>query len=75
MPRTFNKNIDTPIESGLEWVAQNTILIENEEKATKLFKLIDSKRVMTSKKYSVTMNYQKNYIKNFPTNTNFALDN
>ena len=38
----LTKIFDTPIESGLEWVAQNTMLIEDEEKATKLFKLIDA---------------------------------
>lgn len=32
----------TPLESGLEWKPQNTILIEDEEKAEKLFKLIDA---------------------------------
>ena len=38
----LTKIFDTPIESGLEWLAQNTILLEDEEKATKLFKLIEA---------------------------------
>jgi YebC/PmpR family DNA-binding regulatory protein len=31
-----------PLESEIEWKPQNTILIEDEEKATKLLKLIDA---------------------------------
>lgn len=38
----LTKTFDTPIESELEWMAQNTLLIEDEEKAIKLFKLIDA---------------------------------
>ena len=38
----FSKIFDTPIESELEWKALNTILVEDEEKAIKLFKLIDT---------------------------------
>jgi YebC/PmpR family DNA-binding regulatory protein len=38
----LTKRFDIPLESGLEWVAQNLILIDDEEKAVKLFKLIDA---------------------------------
>ena len=38
----LTKIFNTPIESELEWKAHNTILVEDEEKATKLFKLIDA---------------------------------
>ena len=38
----FSKIFDTPIESELEWKALNTVLVEDEEKAIKLFKLIDA---------------------------------
>jgi len=38
----FSKIFETPIESELEWKALNTVLVEDEEKAIKLFKLIDT---------------------------------
>lgn len=33
---------DMPIESELEWKPQNTIMVEDEERAIKLLKLIDA---------------------------------
>lgn len=38
----FTEKFNTPIESELEWKSHNTVLVEDEEKASKLFKLIDS---------------------------------
>lgn len=38
----LNKKYDTPTESEIEWKPQNTIMIEDEEKATKILKLIDA---------------------------------
>lgn len=38
----LTKIFDTPVESELEWKPQNSILLEEEEKAIKLFKLIDA---------------------------------
>ena len=38
----LTKIFDTPIESELEWKAHNTVLVEDEEKVMKLFKLIDT---------------------------------
>ncbi|MFK7968557.1 MAG: YebC/PmpR family DNA-binding transcriptional regulator [Rickettsiaceae bacterium] len=38
----LTKIFDTPVESELEWKAHNTVLVEDEEKVMKLFKLIDT---------------------------------
>jgi len=38
----LSTKFDMPIESELEWKPQNTVLIDDEEKANKLFKLIDT---------------------------------
>ena len=38
----LTKIFDTPIESELEWKALNNVLVEDEERAIKLFKLIDA---------------------------------
>lgn len=38
----LTNKFNAALESGFEWKPQNTILIENEEKADKLFKLIDA---------------------------------